>query len=194
MSLRDELNEQAASLRALEDEVKRTSGSHELERVQLAPHLARQMSRNSTHLSQRFIERIAETEQHWSKIGDLAAAGDPGAIDDAFTFLEVIPRFFRSGYIAERLVKRLVQAPDLVPYEDRVRVVTLGYARSAANREIGLIGNLVGKAWTPKLEESLLNAVAEAEASQKRAQVIKLGSILERARQWRLSAGHRERA
>jgi hypothetical protein len=67
MSLRDELNEQAASLRALEDEVKRTSGSHELERVQLAPHLARQMSRNSTHLSQRFIERIAETEQHWSK-------------------------------------------------------------------------------------------------------------------------------
>jgi hypothetical protein len=192
MSLRDELNEQAASLRALEDEVKRTSESHELERAHLAPHLARPMSRNSVGNSQRFIERVGETEQRWIEIGNRAATGDADAIDAALTYLEERPRFFRSGYIAERLIKRLVQTPDLVSYADRVRVVALGYAQSAAQREIPLVGNMVGKAWTPALEESLVLALAEAEAANQRFQVLKLKSILVSAIQWRRSTAHRK--
>ena len=188
MSLRDELNEQAASLRALEDEVKRTSGALELERAHLAPHLAREMSLNRVGISQRFIERVRETERRWDEIGNRAATGDADAIDAALTYLEVRPHFFRSGYIAERLIKRLVQTPDIVPYVDRVRVVALGYAHSAAQREIPLVGNMVGKAWTPALEESLVLALADAEATNQRSQVIKLKYILGSASQWRRSA------
>ena len=192
MSLRDELNEQAASLRALEDEVKRTSKAQELERAHLAPHLARQMSLSSVGISQRFIERVRETERGWDEIGNRAATGDADAIDAALTYLEVRPLFFRSGYIAERLIRRLVQTPDIVPYVDRVGVVALGYARSAAQREIPLVGNMVGKAWTPALEESLVLALADAEATNQRSQVIKLKYILGSASQWRRSAAHQK--
>jgi hypothetical protein len=186
MGRREELNAKAAELRELQDEADRRVKAREVERASLAPHRARQLS-NRTDTSVRFIDSIRTIEDTWNEIASRAAAGDSSAIADALVFLEVRPRFFRSGYLAERIMRRLVQAPDLVPYSDRIGVIAIGYAKSGAQRESKLVSKLVGKAWTFDLAESLELELANAESGKQESEASYLRRVLDGANHWRRS-------
>jgi hypothetical protein len=83
------------------------------------------------HETVQYRNRSAAAHEEWKKAcaefhgrydqlafpGGLSAmeaklkASDPTLVDDALTFLEVRPYFFRSGYIHQRLRKKLARLP-----------------------------------------------------------------------------------
>src|SRR5262245_57635063 len=59
------------------------------------------------------------------RLGQRLADGQPGSIEEALTFLERDPYFFRSGYARERVARRLAGV-KLTPVEKvRVRALVL---------------------------------------------------------------------
>ncbi|MFL5929134.1 MAG: hypothetical protein ACJ77E_19560 [Gaiellaceae bacterium] len=59
------------------------------------------------------------------ELGERLAAGEPAAIEEALTFLERDPYFFRSGYARERVARRLARAQLTPEQKIRARAVVL---------------------------------------------------------------------
>jgi len=58
-------------------------------------------------------------------LGRRLAGGQPGAVEEALTFLERDPYFFRSGYARERVARRLARVELTAVQKVRVRAVVL---------------------------------------------------------------------
>ena len=82
-------------------------------------------------------------------------AGDPSARDAAITFLEVDPMFFRSGYIKEKIIRRIKHF-DLAPREiDRVHSAILQVVRNRWCRELRSYRTLARRLSDPRLKSYL---------------------------------------
>lgn len=60
---------------------------------------------------ERYVTASGEFLAAVRELPDLLQAGNDGGVEAAITYLETAPRCFRSGYVAERLMRRLSRQP-----------------------------------------------------------------------------------
>lgn len=105
---------------------------------------------------------------------------DPVAIENAIRFLEADPLFDRSGYIKEKLIGRLKQAPVSTQQLQRLRIVVL---RSLASwRMPHAIARLAPKVHSPSFARDL-NAALDSSNERVRIRAKRMLQVLQ-------SAGH----
>ena len=79
--------------------------------------------------------------------------GDREAIEDALLFLEVDPWYFRSGYLKERLIRSLKQAPLTEQDKERIRQIVISVARGKNRREFRNFCSLASKVSNQEFEQ-----------------------------------------
>jgi hypothetical protein len=89
-----------------------------------------------------------------------ANRGDGHAIDEAITYLEARPRCFRSGYVAEALMRVLSHAQLSDAQAQRLRSVVLAESVGGWTRGTRYVGALAGAVWSPELEADLRRLAA----------------------------------
>jgi hypothetical protein len=89
------------------------------------------------------------------RLPEQVRVGDPEAIEVALSYLETAPRCFRSGYLAEQLMRRLARA-HFTP-DQRTRVASIVIAETSHRQSRGWrdIGALAGAVWDDLLADSL---------------------------------------
>ena len=98
-------------------------------------------------------------------------ANEPTAVDDAVTFLEVDPLFFRSGYIKERILERLRRAPLDEAQKSRLQRVILARVRDPkTRREFRRYCRLAPFIADPEFEEEIRKLAGPSGSKPKRAQ------------------------
>jgi uncharacterized protein YdiU (UPF0061 family) len=177
---RDELLAEAAAIRSLSDQL----DCEETARPLLPPHVKREDSARSDTAA-RITSAVDRIESLWHSIALRARAGDEDAISDSLTFLEAQPRFFRSGYLAEELMRRLVQAPDLSPFVSRVEVVVRVYCAHGIRRELASASKLAGRVWSSGLESKLATQRDRARTAGRSDEVAAVDRLTAAAIHWR---------
>lgn len=89
------------------------------------------------------------------------ATGDLEAVEAGIIYLEVSPRCFRSGYLAERVMRHLSRAELTPDQHARCIEIVMNERTHKATRLWRYIGALAGSVWSEALQERL-NAVASS--------------------------------
>lgn len=120
---RDIISANAARLRALHDEIART--------CEIEPHGKAHQAACAAFHSQ--YDSLAFPDGWGSSLEQLKA-GDPAVVDIAVQLLEVLPRFFRSGYMAETILRRLKHVELTKDQRTRLVGVILNSIRKGGRR------------------------------------------------------------
>lgn len=125
--------------------------------------------------SGEFLEAIWE-------LPDLLQAGNDGGVEAAITYLETAPRCFRSGYVAERLMRRLSRQPLTDDQRSRLTSVVLAETVQRQSRGWRDIGALGGAVWDQNLRAALMSVANRGGVQGHRA-----ARIASAAEEWRRS-------
>lgn len=87
-------------------------------------------------------------------------AGDRDAVEAGIVYLESAPRCFRSGYLAERIMRHVARAELSDEQRHRCVDVVLASTRHRAARPWRYVGALAGGAWGDELQQRLNEAVS----------------------------------
>jgi hypothetical protein len=111
-------------------------------------------------------------------------AGDPGVLDIAVQYLEVEPRFFRSGYIAETILRRLKHADLTSDQVTRLVNVILNSIRHGGRRRFVNCARLAGVLKDDRIVSGAIRLSEEADPEiQRRAErVLNIMKIEEKPR------------
>ena len=91
---------------------------------------------------------------YWEHLASLKR-GDPDALEPVLNFLETHPRFFRSGYLAEWMIKAILREPRWQKDTVRITTIALGILDDGPSRELRMAAKLASTVWGPHLRNSL---------------------------------------
>lgn len=124
-------------------------------------------------------------EAEWDDVARAVDAGDGRATEAALTYLETAPRGYRTGYIAERLMRSLSRASFTTEQTERARQVVLAeVGRRKQTREHRYAGALAGAVWNERLAAELAKVDNNDGWEALRARGIAAAAV-----EWRRSAG-----
>jgi hypothetical protein len=94
----------------------------------------------------------------WDTLGrrmELLDRGEPAAVEMAVLFLEADPWFFRSGYVKERLLRRLARLDHADAIKDRLRAILIAAVDGRDRREFRRCCRLARAVSDPSLHAAL---------------------------------------
>jgi len=89
-------------------------------------------------------------------------AGAPDEVESALTFLEADPYFFRSGYLKEKVLPALKNAPLSKRDESRLQMIVLRALVGRFKREFKCYSRLIPRLHTPQFEAELRAVASRA--------------------------------
>ena len=125
--------------------------------------------------SGEFLEAVWE-------LPDLVREGNDGGVEAGITYLETASRCFRSGYVAERLMRRLSRQPLTDDQRSRLTSVVLAETVQRQSRGWRDIGALGGAVWDQGLRAALISLANRGGVQGHRA-----ARIASAAEEWRRS-------
>ena len=125
-------------------------------------HLSREADEIWMNACKEFYSTVAPTDYLWADDTRLKIrAGDRQTIGDALLFLEVDPWHFRSGYLKERLLDCLKQAPLTDEDAARIRRMIIARARGPSRREFSRFCKIAIKVDSDEFESELKQIIQE---------------------------------
>lgn len=122
-----------------------------------------------------FLEAVWE-------LPDLVRERNAGGVEAAITYLETAPRCFRSGYVAERIMRRLSRQALTDDQRSRLTSVVLAETVQRQSRGWRDIGALGGAIWNQDLRAALISLASRGGVQGHRA-----ARITSAAEEWRRS-------
>ena len=102
---------------------------------------------------------------------------DPQAVEMAIRFLEVDPRFFRSGYIKNVITRRLKKAELAQAQISRLNAVIISMVHRDGRREFRGFSRLARAIQTPELIREITNLIGSPDESISRRAVFMMDII-----------------
>ena len=146
MSFEDLINSESEKLRSLHDAIHRTVAFRD-----------RSPSANEEwrRACESFHSYESQLGPYLKRVFDDPDYTDQETIEFVISFLEIDPRFFRSGYIKEEMLRKIGRAELNSKQTDRLRAVLIDAVGRRGGREFRRYCRLAGQIFDDKLETEL---------------------------------------
>jgi len=131
-------------------------------------------------LEQRNAALDRAAGNYWEHLA-LLKRGDADALEPVLSFLETHPRFFRSGYLAEWMIKAILRGPRWEIDSERIMTIALGILDDGPSRELRAAANLASTVWGSHMQQQLGERHATATAASDLSTVRRIEFFREQA-------------
>jgi hypothetical protein len=108
-------------------------------------------------------------------------AGDAETVEAAVQFLEVLPRFFRSGYINEDILRHLKHSQLTVSQKDRLIPIIIATLEGGGRRQFHACAKLAGRLQDKRIQSRAMDLLPSENAETR----LRAGVIIDIMRSWK---------